>query len=866
MNRNDRSSTSHNNLMRVILVCTAVLLASCGGHSSGTPASPTATVRTLPTTPANLTAAAVSSVQINLTWGASTDELGVTGYRLERCQGSGCVNFAQVAAPTMTSFNDTGLTPATPYTYRVRAGDAAGNLSDYSPSVSVSTTAVAADVTPPTTPANLTAAAVSSVQITLSWDASSDNVGVAGYLVERCQGSGCVNFAQVAAPTATSLNDTGLIAATSYSYRVRAMDAAGNLSSYSAIASAVTSVSNISVSLTPARGGLTVSQTLNLSATLANDVGNAGVTWSSTLGSFSAQSATGATYVAPGSAGMVTITATSVTDASKSASATFGVTDLSLVGTFHNDNSRDGVNTREVALTPASVNTSTFGKLFSCAVDGAIYAQPLWVANLTINGTKHNVIIVATQHDSVYAFDADASPCLMLWQASLLDANHGGTAGETTVPSGTANGIVGTGHGDIKPEVGITGTPVVDPVANTIYVVSKSAVSNAPPVFQRLHALNLLDGTERAGAPTNIDNTISVAGTAEAGTTVNFNPQTENQRAGLALANGVVYVAWASHEDADPYHGWVMGFNASIMGLVPNGVLNTTPNQVAGFGYSRGGIWMSGGAPAVDTGGNLYLSTGNGSFDADTSGSNFGDTTLKLATSSGIHVADWFTPANQINLDQIDNDHGSGGATILLNVATGNYIVAGGKEGSVFLLSQDSLGHYGANSTPLDSNARQKFNVGSGIFSTGAFWNNSFYVAPVGQAMKTYNFDPTAALFNTAVVTSSNHSFGWPGTSPSISASGTTGGIIWALDNSPYCTQQSSACGAAVLYALDASDVSKELWNSSIVAGDQAGYAVKFVVPTIANGKVYVGTRGNDTGNGTSSVLGELDVYGLKPN
>ena len=727
-------------------------------------------------------------------------------------------------------------------------------------------TATARDVTQPTPPANLTAAAVSSVQINLSWGASSDNVGVAGYLVERCQGVACINFAQIASPTATIFNDTGLTASTSYSYRVRATDAAGNLSSYSVVASAVTSVANITVSLTPTRGGLTVSQTLNLSATLANDVGNAGVTWSTTLGSFSAQSATSATYVAPSAAGMVTITATSVTDVANSASATFGVTDLGLVGTFHNDNSRDGANTREFALTPANVNTSTFGKLFSCAVDGAIYAQPLWVANLTINGAKHNVIIVATQHDSVYAFDADAGPCLMLWQASLLDSNHGGTAGETTVPSGTANGIVGNGHGDIKPEVGITGTPVIDPIANTLYVVAKSAVSNALPAFQRLHALNLLDGTERAGAPTNIDASISVAGTADAMSTVKFNPLTENQRAGLALVNGVVYVAWASHEDADPYHGWVMGFSASMMGLVPNGVLNTTPNQVAGFPYSRGGIWMSGGAPAVDAGGNLYLSTGNGSFDADTGGFNFSDTTLKLATLSGLSVADWFTPANQNTLDQADNDHGSGGATILLNVPTGNYIVAGGKEGTLFLLSQDLLGHYGANSSPLDSNARQKFNVGSGIFSTAGFWNNSFYVAPVGQAMKTYHFDTTAGLFNTSAVANSNHGFGWPGTSPSISASGTSGGIVWATDNSPYCTPQSPACGAAVLYALDASDVSKELWNSSIVAGDQAGNAVKFVVPTIANGKVYIGTRGNDTGNGTSSVLGELDVYGLKPN
>jgi chitodextrinase len=714
----------------------------------------------------------------------------------------------------------------------------------------------------PTAPANLSAAAVSIVQINLAWGASTDNVGVTGYMVERCQGAGCANFAQIATPTAASFNDTGLTSATSYSYRVRATDAAGNLSSYSGVGSAVTPVANITVSLTPARGGLTISQALNVSATLANDVGNAGVTWSTTLGSFSAQSTTSATYVAPSTTGTVTITATSVTDASKSASATFGITDLGLVGTFHNDNSRDGANTQEFALTPANVNTSTFGKLFSCAVDGAIYAQPLWVANLTINGAKHNVVIVATQHDSVYAFDADASPCLTLWHAALLDANHGGTAGETTVPSGTANGLVGGGSGDIKPEVGVTGTPVIDPVASTLYVVSKSAVSNALPIFQRLHALNLLDGTERAGSPSNIDATISVPGTADGSTTVKFNPQTQNQRGGLALVNGIVYVTWASHEDVGPYHGWVMGFNASVMGTVPATVLNTTPNNVG----IAGGIWMSGGAPAIDAGGSLYLSTGNGSFDADSGGSNFGDSTLRLGTSGGLTVADWFTPADQSALDQADSDHGAGGATILLNVGTGNYIIAGGKEGSLFLLSQASLGHYGANSNPANSNARQEFSVGGEIFSTAGFWNNALYIAPVGQKLATYNFDPTSGLFNTGAVHTSGNGFSFPGTSPSISAAGTTGGIVWAADNSPYCTPQSHSCGAAVLYALDAGNVSTELWNSGLVAADQAGNAVKFAVPTVANGKVYIGTRGNDTGNGTSSVLGELDVYGLKPN
>ena len=390
-------------------------------------------------------------------------------------------------------------------------------------------------------------------------------MGVTGYLIERCQGAGCTNFAQIATSAAISFSNTGLAASTAYSYRVRAADAAGNLSAYSNVVGAVTPATNIVVSVTPVRGGLTVWQTLPLTATVTNDVGAAGVIWSATAGSFKPKTATTATYVPPAGAGQITITATSAVDGSKKATAILGVTDLAMVGTYHNDGARSGANTREFALTPANVNTASFGKLFSCTVDGSIYAQPLWIPNLTINGAQHNVVIVATQHDSVYAFDADVSPCVTLWHASLLDAAHGATAGETSVPSGTPNWPGGPRLGDIKPEVGITGTPVIDPVSKTLYVVSKTAVANALPIYQRLHGLSLLDGTERSGSPAAIDSSIYVAGTGDGSSSsqVHFNAQTHFQRPGLALVNGVVYVAFASHEDVDPYHGWVLGFNAS---------------------------------------------------------------------------------------------------------------------------------------------------------------------------------------------------------------------------------------------------------------------------------------------------------------
>ena len=830
------------------------LLSGCKAYSTG----PT---NLTPTAPTNLVATVVSNSQINLTWTASTEAGGsISGYLVERCQGTGCSNFAQIATPTSTSYNDTGLTASTAYSYRVRAADAAGNLSSYSSTAGGTTLAPQL-----TAPSNLVATVVSSSQINLTWTASTETGGsISKYLVERCQGTSCSNFAQIATPTTTNYNDTGLSASTSYSYRARATDAANNLSPYSNVASGTTlTPTGISVSITPVRGGAVIGQSVTFAATVQNDVGSAGVTWSKSGGSFSSQSTTSATLVAPNSAGSVTVTATSVANNTMSASATIGVTDLAGMTTYHNDLSRDGANTHEFALTTANVNTTTFGKLFSCAVDGAIYAQPLWVSQLTVNGAKHNVVVAATAHDSVYAFDADASPCATLWHVSLIDANHGAQNGETSVPSGTSGNLVGSGSGDLSPEVGVTGTPVIDPSTNTLYVVSKSVIASVPTFFQRLHALDLATGNEKFGGPTSITSAITFPGNFDGGASVAFNPQTEAQRPGLALVNGAVYVAWASHEDTDPYHGWVIGFSASTLTQVPGAVFNDSPNNVNGAGYARGGIWMGGGAPAADANGNLYVLTGNGTFDADSGGSNYGDSTLKLSTSSGLSVADWFTPADQSSLDGNDNDHGSGGAAIIVNTPNGSYVIGGGKEGNLFLLNQANLGHYGADVNPANSNAVQIFNVGNGIFSTSAFWNNSLYIAPAGGALQAYPFTTATGMFNVGGATSAGAGFGFPGATPSVSSSSATNGIVWAIDASQYCTNQSPGCGPAVLHAFDATNLASELWNSTMVGADSAGNAVKFTVPTVANGKVYIGTRGSDVNNGG---IGELDVYGLKPN
>lgn len=633
---------------------------------------------------------------------------------------------------------------------------------------------------------------------------------------------------------------------------------------------------SVSVSVSPKRGAIPVSQTLSITATTTDATG---VNWSasgsgcssSACGTFSASTTTSGvpvTYTAPSVASLYTITATSVSDGTTSASLVIGVTDLSGVLTYHNNLFRDGTNTHEFALTTSTVNTSTFGKLFSCATDGAIYTQPLWIPNVTVSATRHNLILVATQHDSVYAFDADSGPCTTVWHANLLDSAHGGTSGENPVPSSGAGALVGSGYGDIAPEVGVTGTPVIDPTTSTLYVVSKS-VNSSTQFFQRLHAIDLTTGNERV-TPRPIDSSISVPGTGAGSVNgqVAFDPRNQNQRPGLVLYNGVVYVAWASHEDHDPYHGWVIGFSASTLAPVTNGVFNSTPNQVGTLSYSRGGIWMGGGAPAVDSSGYLYLITGNGTFDANTGGSNYGDSVVKLSASNGLSEVDYFTPLDEASLDANDTDFGSGAATVLVDQTTGpvaHLVIGGGKQGNLFMLNRDNLGKFSSST----NNVVETINVGNSIFATPVFWQNSLYVAGVGN-LKQFVFAPSTGQFSGAPSSQSSTSYGFPGATPSLSSNLTVSGIIWALENTLYCTPQSPGCGATVLHAYDATNLAIELWNSSQAPGnrDQAGNAVKFTVPTIANGKVYVGTRGNNTGGAESStsVPGELEVYGLLPN
>jgi len=598
------------------------------------------------------------------------------------------------------------------------------------------------------------------------------------------------------------------------------------------------------VQITPLRGGATFSQSLDFTANLQNDVTGAGVTWTASAGALGSLGKTTAKFLAPNVVGNVTITATSVADATKSASATIGVTDLPGVLTWRNDNTRAGANQKEYALTPALVSTATFGKLFSCPVDGAVYAAPLWAANLAIGGGTHNVIFIATVHDTVYAFDADNTACQMYWQKSLLGTNE-------IFVSWTD-----VGTDDIKPDIGIVGTPVIDAAKTTLYVVSKSKTNGttctpAASCHQRLHAMNLADGSEKFNGPVDISASVTGIGDGSSNGMVAFDALKENQRPALTLLNGVVYVAWASHGDNGPYHGWIIGYSATNLTLQV-AKYNSTPDG------GLGGIWQSGGGLAADASGNLYCVTGNGAFDGTfppISGSDdFGDSVLRLSTASGVALADFFTPHDQSTLNVNDTDLGSGGVVVLPDQSGGgpvHLLFISSKSGKIYLIDLDNMGKFNMTTDQVV----QEFGAGGGFWSTPAFWQNTMYAGGSGNTIDAWPFSHnTQGQFDASTSSSSPSGYGFPGASPEVSASGASNGVVWAIDSSQYGPPAQTNPGAAILHAYDATNLANELWNSTQGTGNGAGNAVKFTVPTVANGKVYIGTRT------------ELDVYGLLPN
>ncbi len=491
--------------------------------------------------------------------------------------------------------------------------------------------------------------------------------------------------------------------------------------------------------------------------------------------------------------------------------------------TYHNDNARTGQNLNETTLTPANVNMNGFGRLFFQAVDGQIYGQPLYVSNVAItNQGTHNVVFVATEHDSVYALDADNNTA-PLWHVSFINP----AAGVTTVPNGDV------GSENIAPEIGITSTPVIDAGTQTIYVEAKTKEVSGPNTsyVHRLHALDLRSGTEKFGGPVVIQATVPGNGDGNDGAGhVSFNGLRHVNRPGLLLVNGVVYVAYGSHGDNGPYHGWLLGFNA--LTLQPQGVFNATPNG------GLGGFWQAGDAPAADASNNIYCITGNGVFDGATN-KDYGDSFLRLTLNgTNLNLSDYFTPYNQQDLANADADLGSGGVMLLPDSVGGSnhphLMVGTGKEGTIYLIDRDNLGHFNALN---NSNAVQTLpSAIGGSFSTPAYFNNTLYYLGIGDRLKAFAFSGGVLVGTPAA--ESGDTFGYPGATPSISANGTNNGIVWALQ-----TDAADGGGVGILHAYAATNVAVELYNSSQAGSrDVPGGAVKYTVPTVANGKVYVGT------------------------
>jgi hypothetical protein len=518
--------------------------------------------------------------------------------------------------------------------------------------------------------------------------------------------------------------------------------------------------------------------------------------------------------------------------------------------THHNDNSRTGANLNETALAVANVSTNSFALLYTRPVDDQIYAQPLVATGVDLgsNGV-HNLLLIATVNDSVYAYDADdPGVSAPYWTRSFIHLPLIVAPRNTDL---SAIGACGGNYQDFSGNFGIVGTPVVDPVAGTLYLVARTREISAftTNFVQRLHALDLGSGAERSNSPVVITATYPGIGAGNVGGIITFDPERQNQRPGLALVNGTVFICWSSHCDLGPYHGWVLGYDA--MSLQRVFVYNDTPNG------GNGGIWMSGQAPAADAAGNLYLSTGNGTVDASDT-VNRGESFLKLTPSgTNLVVASWFTPQDYPVLEASDIDLGSGGMLLLPGT---NLAFSGGKEGVVYLVNRDNMG--GLSAVAGDPNVLQNFSATPDQVHGGAAWwdapGGSFaYLWPASVQLQQYQFDRVAGKFVLPpyALSPTAAPMGQPGGLLSLSANGTNSGsgIVWASHQLGGDANQQVRAG--ILHAYNAENVNQELWNSQMVsARDAVGSFAKFVPPTVANGKVYLATFSN-----------RLNVYGLLP-
>lgn len=490
------------------------------------------------------------------------------------------------------------------------------------------------------------------------------------------------------------------------------------------------------------------------------------------------------------------------------------------------NNLRTGADLHETILTTANVNSRDFGKLYSRSVDGDVFAEPLYVPSLAIPGVgKRDVVFAATEHDTVYAFDVNGTHDTPLWKTTFVDEPHGITAlseHDVFCPF-------------ITPEVGITPTPVIDPATKTMYVLVRAKEHGG--FVQKLHALDITTGKEKPGSPVVIAATVPGSGDGAVNGKVSFDPLKENPRAALLLSDGVLYLTWASSCDIGPYHGWVMAYDART--LRQRAVLNTSPDG------GDAGIWQSDAGPAADNEGNIYVATGNGDFNAaNTGGRDFGDSVLKLRLDGqNLVVRDYFTPFNQKVLDGKDWDLGSQGPVLLPPQpgAHPHMLVITGKEGKLYLLDRDKLGKFHEGS---DSDVLQAIKV-KDAYGAASYWNGHIFFTDRSDTTRDFTVKDSQLVLKGATARMPS-----PAATPIVSADGTKNAILWVVSTKEW--NETHMDRPAVLHAYDANDITHELYNSEQNSGrDRAGMTVRFCIPTIADGHVFIGTRGR------------LDVYGL---
>ena len=637
-----------------------------------------------------------------------------------------------------------------------------------------------------------------------------------------------------------SKNGTAISGATQSSYTTPATVGADNGATFSVV------VTNIAGSATSNNATLTVNTAPQITTQPANRTvitgqtatfrvvasGSAPLAYQWSRNGTAISGANSASYTTPATApadsgSVFAVVVTNGAGSATSNNATLTVTAAPVgtdVLTYKYDLARTGQNPTETVLTPATVNSGNFGLLRSLAVDGPVDAQPLYVSHLNVGGSLHNVVYAATENDSVYAFDSDSGA--QLWKATL--------PGSGEAPSDTR---LCSQVGPLS--IGVTATPVIDRAAGVLYAVAMTK-DTAGRYHQKLHALDITTGAELSGSPVEI--------TATYGSTT-FDPGQYKERSGLLLLNGTIYTTWASHCDNDPYGGWIMAYDATT--LAPVAVLNVGPGA-SGSGYANQGpgIWMGGGAPAADAAGNVYLLTGNGPFDTTLnasgfpSGGDYGNSFLKLSLSgSTLSVADYFTMYNEVAESTNDEDLGSGGALLLPDLADGagtqrHLVVCAGKDGNVYVVERGSMGKF----DPSTNHIWQELTgVTTGVYETPAYFNGTVYYGPSGGTLKAFAINN--AQLSSTPTSQSSAQFTWPGTSPVVSANGTASGIVWAHQNT----------NPDVLHAYDASNLANELYNSNQAAGgrDQFGASIRYNVPVVAEGKVFLGT--------TNSVV----VFGL---